>query len=407
MKLGVVNKAKNLLTEHKNRLISILTVLLIALVIRLLTFPFIPTELVQDNSTYLGAAEEILEGKNISSMIVMPLYPLLLALFGGGETSLLIVGIITGLISVALVWALAGSLFASEKVKLGAAGMMAIYPMSIFYSGVGLTENLFSMFILAAFLSLNKNRSLLASIFFVLSILVRPVMDLYAPIVIVWHALVVRKLGTFRAVCSLLIYGLVYILMMAPWWLHNTQKYNHFVRLNYGFGVVLYAGNNPMNISGGGVGGVDFSPKGLFDDFTLPLHEPARSIEMNRLFQDIAIDYICQNPVLFFEMAAVKFVRFWSLIPYAPTVKANANAYIATLSLLPVLLLAFATLITRRQMFVSLTPILGFVVYLTLTHMITIGSIRYRFPLEPLLIVIAAPSLVRMWDFIFTNRKSA
>jgi len=36
-----------------------------------------------------------------------------------------------------------------------------------------------------------------------------------------------------------------------------------------------------------------------------------------------------------------------------------------------------------------LTPIFALFGYLTLVHMVTIGSIRYRFPLEPFLIIFA------------------
>ena len=61
---------------------------------------------------------------------------------------------------------------------------------------------------------------------------------------------------------------------------------------------------------------------------------------------------------------------------------------------------AFVTLITRREMFRYFIPILGFVVYLSMIHMVTLASIRYRYPLEPLLIVIAAPSVVFIWDLV-------
>ena len=40
---------------------------------------------------------------------------------------------------------------------------------------------------------------------------------------------------------------------MSPWWYHNYLKYNEFVRLNLGFGLTFYAGNNPLNKTGGGV----------------------------------------------------------------------------------------------------------------------------------------------------------
>ncbi len=48
-------------------------------------------------------------------------------------------------------------------------------------------------------------------------------------------------------------YLFVYAALMAPWWAYNYARYGQFVRLNLAGGMVLYTGNNPLNISGGGV----------------------------------------------------------------------------------------------------------------------------------------------------------
>ena len=105
-------------------------------------------------------------------------------------------------------------------------------------------------------------------------------------------------------------------------------------------------------------------------------------------------------------MAWVKFVRFWRLLPYTSTVENNPAAIMATLALLPVILLAIATLITRHKMFRHFTSVLGFIAYLTLVHIITVGSVRYRYPLEPFLILLAAPSLVLVWGQVFGKKTS-
>ncbi|MBV8534760.1 MAG: hypothetical protein JO128_04150, partial [Alphaproteobacteria bacterium] len=43
-----------------------------------------------------------------------------------------------------------------------------------------------------------------------------------------------------------------------------------------------------------------------------------------------------------------------------------------------------------RRHFRVLSPILLLTVYLTLAHMATIGSIRYRFPLEPFIVILGS-----------------
>jgi len=375
-------------------------IVLVALTIRLLAIPWIPKEIVLDNPTYQDAASDIIRGGFITNNAIMPLYPLFLALFGGGEKAQILIGLITSITSIVLAWALARTLFEDKKIGLVAAGIMALYPMNIYYSVMGLTESLFVPLTLGAFIALHKNRVISASILFVLAILTRPVMDAFAPFVIIWHALVISKKGTSQAFRDLVIYGILYALIMSPWWYHNVKKYGSFQRLNYGFGTVLYAGNNPMNVSGGAIGKIDYD---LDNDIKTNLPH-SRADEAESALKNAAIEYILSNPSHFFKMAGVKFVRFWNLIPYTPMVKGNNLALIATLSLLPIILLTILTFISRRDLFWHLTPILGFIVFLTLVHMVTAASIRYRYPLEPLLIVIAAPSLLLIWNHIFGKK---
>jgi hypothetical protein len=393
---SVLNNFVGYITTYKRDLIQLSIIILVALVARLLALPFIPLELLPDIKSYQAIVVEILAGNFISNDGAMPLYPLLVALFGGARQAHVYIGVIFGVISVVLVWAFARIFFEDRKVGLVAAWMMSIYPMAIFYGAVGLTESVFVPLILGAFLFLHKNRVVWASTLFILSILTRPTMDIFAPIVILWNALFIRKKGVFLAFRDLMIYGVLYALIMSPWWYHNVKKYDHFVRLNQSFGVVFYSGNNKLNTSGGGISGIDFDFKNVEGYL-----ESNSSAEKAQLLRDAAIKYISQEPKRFFEMAVVKFFRFWRLTPYTPLVQESSMAFITTLSLIPIIFFAFVTLITKRKMFKQFTPILGFVVYLTMVHMVTLASVRYRYPLEPLLIVIAAPSITIIWNLIF------
>ena len=392
---GVCNNFLGYIATYKRDLIQLSIIMLVALVARLLALPFIPLELLPDIKSYQAIVVEILAGNFISNDGAMPLYPLLVALFGGARQAHVYIGVIFGVISVVLVWAFARIFFEDRKVGLVAAWMMSIYPMAIFYGAVGLTESVFVPLILGAFLALHKNRLVWASTLFILSILTRPTMDVFAPIVILWNALFIRKKGVFLAFRDLMIYGVLYALIMSPWWYHNLKKYDHFVRLNQSFGVVFYSGNNKLNTSGGGINGIDFDFKNV-EGFL----ESNSSDEKAQLLRDAAMKYISQEPKRFFEMAIVKFFRFWRLTPYTPLVQESSMAFITTLSLIPIIFFAFVTLTTKRKMFKQFTPILGFVVYLTMVHMVTLASVRYRYPLEPLLIVIAAPSITIILNLI-------
>jgi hypothetical protein len=192
----------------------------------------------------------------------------------------------------------------------------------------------------------------------------------------------VHNLDWKKASKYLGIYFLAYFVIMSPWWIHQYQKYDSFVRLNLGDGVVLYAGNNPLNISGGGITGVDVD-ESRFEGITDP-------VLRNNAQKDAAIEYIINNPGRFVKMSGVKFLRFWRLWPYT---QEYSQWYIVVTSILSyglVLFMAIGFIIRcSKKYFREISPIFALFGYLTLVHMVTIGSIRYRFPLEPYLIIFA------------------
>ena len=115
---------------------------------------------------------------------------------------------------------------------------------------------------------------------------------------------------------------------------------------------------------------------------------------MIRLFKD----FIKENPGHFIHLAGKKFVRFWRLWPYAE--KYNKTHFIV-ISILSYGLVLFAFIhfllfymIDKWRIHI---PIILFIIFLTFVHMITIGSIRYRFPLEPFIIIYGCYSISQLF----------
>ena len=185
--------------------------------------------------------------------------------------------------------------------------------------------------------------------------------------------------------------------MMSPWWMYQYDKYGQFVRLTLADGIILYSGNNPMNTTGGGVG----NKNGISDVDLTKFNKILNPIERNDQMKKKAIEYILANPVHFVEMSAVKFIRFWRLWPYTEHYQ---QWYIFASSLLSygvMLALSVGFLVRNtKNHFKKLLPIFVLIAYLTIVHMATIGSIRYRFPLEPFLIIFASQFL---FDLIRNN----
>jgi 4-amino-4-deoxy-L-arabinose transferase-like glycosyltransferase len=374
----------------------ILTAILIsAFLVRLTAALVLPNQGFPDAQRILDVAHRFWHTFQISSPHVMPLYPILVGITGGGWGQLLL-DISLSTVAVWLIYALAWELFGDRIVSLFAATGAALYPYFIFYSIAGVTETLFIALLMAAFLAWYRGAFAVGAVFAVLGILTRPSIELLVPILVGYFAFVIHRCDIRSTARHVLVYGLVYVALMAPWWLHNYAAYGSFVRLNLQSGFVLYSGNNPMNHSGGGIDGVDLDNH-RFDDIS----DPAAR---DRAFRDAALTYIKEHPGRFVELAWLKFVRFWQPWPYAQEYKSSFYVVVSILSYGPILLLSLLYLrLWGRQDLRKIGPVLIFTVYLTAVHCVLIGSIRYRLPIEPFLIIFASVALRRLlasaWKF--------
>jgi 4-amino-4-deoxy-L-arabinose transferase-like glycosyltransferase len=371
--------------------------LLLAAALRVIAAKVIPDQspLLHDVLDYRESAGHFLKTWMLVSWYEMPLYPLLVALTGAGIGQI-VADIALSVISVWLIYALADRLFADQRARILSALIAACYPPLIFFSVVGLSETLFIALVLAAFLCWYSGRFTAAATFAVLAILTRPIFDIFAPVLVLLFALVVHRLPWSTTLRHLGIYIVVYCALMTPWWINNYRAYGGFVRLTLGAGQVLYAGNNPLNRSGGGILDVDYDLSAFANI--------ANPIDRDRALRDAALDYIVHHPQRFFELAGLKFLRIWWPWPVNDAYRSIGVIIVSVASFVPVLLLAAVGLLTSRRRLRPLSPILVFALGYTAVLMILVGTIRYRLALEPFLIVFAGSGAT---FFIKKNRIKA
>jgi hypothetical protein len=370
-------------------------IMLAALVARVLAAFLLPDQTVNlpDAKSYRDMAQQLWATGRTSHIYAMPLYPLLIALSGQGWGQLLL-DILLSTISVGLIYWLAVILFADRRVAVLAALAAAAYPAFVFYAVVGLSETLYIALVLAAFVAWYRKAFTPAAVFAVLAILTRPVFELIAPVLLLFFAGVVHRLPFTAIIRHLFVYAVIYVVLMSGWWLHNYAVYGSFVRLYPAFGNALYAGNNPMNRTGGGNLGVDYERR--------PFAGIADPLARQQAMRDAAVDYIRNNPGRFIELAGLKFVRLWRPWPRFEQYATPGIILVSVASFGPALVLAIVKLLFfARGQFVRLAPILLLILYTTVVHMIIQATTRYRLPLEPFLILLAAAALVDLADRYF------
>jgi len=307
----------------------------------------------------------------ISDPHLMPGYAILTQIFGS-DTGVILLDIGLSALTPVLVWWLAGFLFNDRFAALFSGVGAALHPNLILTAGSGLTEPSFTFFFLAALALFYKQKFFAGSILLVISILIRPSFDILAPILILIFAIVTHRMDWKIGLRKICIYAACYIILMAPWWAHNINKYDNFVRLNLADGYVFYSGNNPHTQTGEGI--VDL----LASDPILKIDDP---LKQNSAMKRAAIQYIFQNPVRFFELSVLRFFRFWH-------VERNSSSTVYlfihpfTLAFIGFLIFGF------RKRWRETLPLVMCIVYLTAIHTALISSPRYQLPITPIVILL-------------------
>jgi 4-amino-4-deoxy-L-arabinose transferase-like glycosyltransferase len=358
-----------------------------------------------DSVVYHQIAGNVCAGKGLAQAPQVtafhpPGYPLFLAgcyaLFGPRPMAAGVAQAALGTLTCLVIFLLARRAFDDERTGLIAAAIAAVYPFFVFYSSLLLSENLFNLLLVAGvWLLLEAARDLrmrtaaLAGIVLGLGTLTRASLVGFVPCAAPFWWLLTRQRGRGR---PLFVYGVVMVAAFAalcPWAVRNYLRTGHFVFTALQGGQALYEANCPEATGG--------PTAHLIDWDKVTEGKPLSEYERDRFLWKKSLDYIREHPGRFFRLAAVKLGRFWSPIPNYERYRSPLYNAVSLLSFGPVLVLAVVGVIQSRRRWREVLLLLSPVLYYSALHTVFVGSIRYRAPLEALLIVVAAYAIGRMW----------
>ena len=304
------------------------------------------------------------------------------------------------LIQCRLVAALVRRVFRNDIAAYAATWIAALYPFLLFYQGLALSETLFNTFLLAGIAALYAWQDRGARIDTLLAVacacfaaatMTKASLTVLPPLLLAFAAWATR--ATWRRVLTVLMTAsCIYAALLSPWWIRNATLLGSFVPFTTSSAQNLYLGNNPNNREGGIDWAHDVEPNVAAALLAIP-----DEVERQRAFSERAVAYIKANPGAFLQATARKFARFWNVIPNAVEF-GGLYAWISALSFGPVLLLAIAGTAWHWRAWRRLSPLLAVIGYFTLLHVVTIASLRYRLPVEPLLIVLAAGAIAAILE---------
>jgi hypothetical protein len=314
--------------------------------------------------------------------------------------------------TIGLVFVLARRL-AGDRAGLIAAGVWALWPNLIFHSGIVLTETLFLLLLVAMLVVLLGDRAAARSpgvarlvtvgVLFGLTLLVRPVSAVMAPVFLVlWWGN-----GARAALWRLALVGVATVAVLLPWSVRSTMVMDEPVAMSLNFGDNLCLGHNP-GASGG------FGDLGAYCYTAEDLRRPESETRRQSENIDRAVTYIREHPgttlrrtpsklritlqndhdglVVAEDFGAVDLVSDGT----RDALKVAADAFyfvVAAAAVVGGVMLLRRPDPARRGLFLVVAGAAQLV-----SPLATFGDARFKMPLYPTLAVCAAVAVSALWD---------
>lgn len=299
----------------------------------------------------------------------------------------------------ALIGFTAQRIFGKGIMAFVASCLAALYPFFLFYQGLLLSETLFNTLLLAGIAALYwwRDRGLRVDLALVITCLCLAAATLTKATLTILPPLLIAATAWAagahwrRVFIVLLAASCLYSAFMSPWWIRNASLLGTFIPFTTSNAHNLYLGNNPRNPGGGIDWSSDVEPDLVAKILALP-----NELERQRAFSKAATDYIKNNPMAFLQAAEKKFVRFWNIVPNAREFNSGLYSIVIAASFGPILALALICAVRHWRQWRLLAPLYLIVGYFTVVHVIIIASLRYRLPIEPILILLAAEPLAAL-----------
>jgi 4-amino-4-deoxy-L-arabinose transferase-like glycosyltransferase len=389
---------------HKITILNIKSVLIVAIMLRVIWAWLVPVVPISDSFLYDAFAQSIANGNgyafpNGDITVYWPvgtsaIYALIYKIFGISYVPIAIFNIVIGVAIVWLSYSIAQR-YVQENVALIAAFLVAIWPILIEFTTILASELIFIFLILSALYVWGCKQSspiLRAITWGALICAATYVRPTALPIIALLPILdwLVNK-DWRAAIQSLMIAAITATLLFSPWVYRNQQIFGEFVLVSANGGANLWMGNNP-NSNGG------------YTDLTdLPFkNEVAR----DNYFKKEAIDFIVHNPLSYAQLALKRV-----LITYkAETIGIVWNGYLEKRFSKPILMgmklvssifwwliLAFASIgvykLLKQRQLKLFNVLFVLAAFFFVFPILTVAQDRYHLPINPFLAIFAAYAL--------------
>ncbi len=328
-------------------------------------------------------------GQTISAFR-MPGYPLLIAACGANVRAVRLAQALIDTLTVLAVYRLATRYLGGQSA-LWAAGLAALNPWLIYFTGLLLSETFFVAIIAwALVLLMHRNWFLLGAALLAMGTLVRAEMGPLA-IILTMAAALQRRWRLPRVLGAGLLVAAMVCFVLLPWAGRNQRVLGRWIWTTTNTGFTLYDGFNP-NANGA-------SDQAFLQTMPELFAPGVGELQRNDLLLRKAWQWALDHPARDLQLALNKIARTWSPWPLSSQYARPLYIAVGLCYSLPLDLLVMAALwqawrgrgiLPRGAAVFLLLP----AIYITITHVGSVGSLRYRLPAETTLMVLASSAAV-------------
>jgi 4-amino-4-deoxy-L-arabinose transferase-like glycosyltransferase len=299
------------------------------------------------------------------------------------------------------------------KVGLVGAGLIALYIYFVYYAATLMTETFYIIGILwildlAVRLGQPTNQTpnpylkrqwLWLGLALGLTVLLRQAFLLFIPVLfgwLLWRSYRYQAHSLLQMIGTLVGATVILLLLIAPWTIRNYRAFDTFVLLNTNAGFAFFWGNHPVH-------GYNFisilPPDGpSYQELIPPELAGLNEAELDRALLKRGLAFIQAEPGRYLILSVSRFedyFKFWPALD--SSLISNVSRVLSFGLLLPFMLYGFFYYLRRSLSSEALILYLFIVVYTTI-HLLSWTLIRYRLPIDAVLLIFAGAALVKLQE---------
>lgn len=306
-----------------------------------------------------------------------------------------------------------------ERIGKIAAGLTAIYVYFIYYSGCLMTESFYIsgiMGIIAIAISIIKSKEarsawgkyLLLGVIAGFTVLLRQLFLLVLPFIAFWILYINKDMGKLQTISKLAISFIIVGLMLFPFTASNYYRFSRFVLLNTNSGYAFFWGNHPIY-------GTNFVPiltkeMGTYQDL---IPRELRSLDEAALDSELlkqGMEFVISDPVRYVQLSISRIPVYFQFWPTSDSGFISNISRTASFGLfLPFMVFGLIKAGIKGKYRKFSNPEWLFLLFIFVysgIHLLSWALIRYRLPVDAVLILFAAIAVDDLLRLIFKWNES-